>query len=381
MRAQRCRVGRALWPLWLLATVLPAVGLVYDADCLNAEPRSECNDKVLWAMNQGFEEKPASFVGLTVHSSFRDFQAFFHNARMYNCSRPCFEEEEPCVVFGQGYPCLGDVTWAMHEGLPSHPQWYPLLTPGKATALEMAQTLYQQGHPGCPRPCGAGELYGHSVPYVPHVEYAAAEGWLITSTATHTGTSTTNTATTTSFTTTSATSSTQTTVTTRTTSSSTSTWTSSTQTSITSTTRTQTTRTHTTRTQTTSTGTTTTPKAETMPADPFANWMQPQQPTTTPLELPAFSDIWGFPSRLDALQTPAMRGVGPDAALRGASASLAASGAGVAFAFVVAGVCTLRRFPSAGAQFRPNFDEEVIDQEEGLMSSGGMALLSVSSGG
>ena len=56
-------------------------------------------------------------MGLTVHSNYSEFQAYFYNAGMHECPRPCMPQalsqwllglvwgqEEPCVEFGTAYP-------------------------------------------------------------------------------------------------------------------------------------------------------------------------------------------------------------------------------------------------------------------------------------
>lgn len=133
------------------------------AQCQAPEIDSPCFDKVMAAMLDGFN--PEKFPGLTVRSSFTDFQAFFWNLGMYNCSRPCMPQEEACTTFNDAYPCYQDVLWARNEGYPSHPEWYPELSP-KSTLEDIAIVLYRHGQKGCPRPCDEGEANGHFVPYI-----------------------------------------------------------------------------------------------------------------------------------------------------------------------------------------------------------------------
>ncbi|CAE7469988.1 unnamed protein product, partial [Symbiodinium sp. CCMP2456] len=43
--------------------------------------------------------------------------AYFHNAGMHDCPRPCFPQEEECVKFSSAYPGMAKVAWARDVGM------------------------------------------------------------------------------------------------------------------------------------------------------------------------------------------------------------------------------------------------------------------------
>eukprot|EP00930_Biecheleria_cincta_P071063 TRINITY_DN58615_c0_g1_i1.p1 TRINITY_DN58615_c0_g1~~TRINITY_DN58615_c0_g1_i1.p1 ORF type:complete len:513 (-),score=73.40 TRINITY_DN58615_c0_g1_i1:287-1825(-) len=163
----------------ILAMLLPfTFGTGSDVEhCQNADWKGQCHKQIMNAMVHEFAKDPDSFPGLSVRSSFSDFQGFFWNQGMHGCPRPCMPREEVCVKFGPSYPCYQDVHWAMREGIGNHPDWYPELGP-QASALEVAQVLYRHGQPNCPRPCDADEGEGHAVPYTASSEFADSESWM-----------------------------------------------------------------------------------------------------------------------------------------------------------------------------------------------------------
>eukprot|EP00930_Biecheleria_cincta_P106308 TRINITY_DN996_c1_g1_i1.p1 TRINITY_DN996_c1_g1~~TRINITY_DN996_c1_g1_i1.p1 ORF type:complete len:439 (+),score=62.31 TRINITY_DN996_c1_g1_i1:88-1404(+) len=181
--------------------------------CQNAAAKTECYEEVMDAMLHGFARNPTDFIGLSIKSSFSDFQAYFHNTGMHGCPRPCIGQEQPCVKFGPGYPGMPDVNWAKQVGIPEHPEWYPDL-PYPASDKQIAQVLYMHGVQSCPRPCEDDEQEGHFVPVGDAPVYADSEGWLTSTTVTITRTRTnTDTATSSTATTATTTTTTQTTVT------------------------------------------------------------------------------------------------------------------------------------------------------------------------
>lgn len=129
--------------------------------CENAEGSSVCGAEVVKAMVDGFASNPEKFIGLTVHSTYSDFQAYFHNTGMHKCPRPCLPQEEKCVAFGPKYPGLKDVRWVRYDGMINHPQWFPELS-SDSTDVEIAKVLYMHGNKNCPRVCLADEEEGHS---------------------------------------------------------------------------------------------------------------------------------------------------------------------------------------------------------------------------
>jgi len=163
----------------VLALMLPcASGIGSDVEhCQNADWKGQCHKQVMNAMVHDFARDPDSFPGLSVRSTFSDFQAFFWNQGMHGCPRPCMPQEEVCVKFGPNYPCYQDVHWAKREGIGNHPDWYPELGP-QASSVEVAQVLYRHGQPNCPRPCDADEEDGHSMPYTASSEFADSESWM-----------------------------------------------------------------------------------------------------------------------------------------------------------------------------------------------------------
>ncbi|CAJ1387274.1 unnamed protein product [Effrenium voratum] len=134
-------------------------------------------------MQEGFALHPDQFVGLTVHSTYSEFQAYFYNAAMYECPRPCLPHEEPCVAFDQSYPGMQDVSWAMHTGMVQHPEWYPELS-SSSSARDVAHALYMRGLNKCPRICQAEESPGDFKPVVEGYVMAPSEGWLTTKSTT-----------------------------------------------------------------------------------------------------------------------------------------------------------------------------------------------------
>mmetsp|Transcript_19679 Transcript_19679/g.34909 ORF Transcript_19679/g.34909 Transcript_19679/m.34909 type:complete len:476 (-) Transcript_19679:119-1546(-) len=150
-----------------------------DMKCQNAQWKSDCHNQVMDAMLHDFAKNPDAYIGLTTRSSFTDFQAYFWNAGMYACPRPCMQQEEACVTFDAQYPCYRDALWAEKVGIANHPEWYPELGP-RATMEEIAAVLYQHGQPHCPRPCDRGEDAGHRVPYEASTEFTNSEAWMTT---------------------------------------------------------------------------------------------------------------------------------------------------------------------------------------------------------
>mmetsp|Transcript_14803 Transcript_14803/g.16104 ORF Transcript_14803/g.16104 Transcript_14803/m.16104 type:complete len:120 (-) Transcript_14803:1-360(-) len=114
-------------------------------------------------MTHDFVLHPNRFIGLSVKSSYTDFQAYYHNAGMYNCPRPCFEMEQACVPWSVNFPGMGQIK-GMRSQMANHPNWWPELS-SKSSDREIAKALYTRGQEGIPRVCEADEAPGHHVPY------------------------------------------------------------------------------------------------------------------------------------------------------------------------------------------------------------------------
>lgn len=132
-------------------------------------------------MDNGFEKSSKSFVGLSVNSTYADFQAYFYNAGMHRCPRPCLPQEEPCVKFGPRYPGMEKVKWVRSHGMVEHPERYPELSLAASSDKEIANTLYMHGVRGCERVCDDDEEEGHFVAQ-PDAGDAPllSEGWMTT---------------------------------------------------------------------------------------------------------------------------------------------------------------------------------------------------------
>ncbi|CAK8992856.1 Midasin (Dynein-related AAA-ATPase mdn1) (MIDAS-containing protein) [Durusdinium trenchii] len=116
---------------------------------------------VIKAMTHDFVLHPDQFVGLTIQSSYTDFQAYFHNAQMHTCPRPCLPMEQACVPYSPSFPGMSQIN-ALRLQRVDHPDWYPELS-SKSTDQDFAKVLYQRGTPGVPRVCEADEAAGHFV--------------------------------------------------------------------------------------------------------------------------------------------------------------------------------------------------------------------------
>lgn len=150
-------------PRFVLILALVARLATAEKKCENSGGDSECGLQVVKAMVDGFAKHPEKFIGLTVHSSYSDFQAYFHNTGMHGCPRPCLPQEEKCVKFGPVYPGMKAVLWVRNDGMRNHPQWFPELSSGSSD-LEIAKVLYQHGNKETPRVCQDDEEEGHFVP-------------------------------------------------------------------------------------------------------------------------------------------------------------------------------------------------------------------------
>jgi len=104
------------------------------------------------------------YPGVDGNSSLEQFQRVLAMQGNPDCSDPCFPSttttttattttsQECCCVASEGSPCFDEVTWAMTDGVHSHPEWYPGLS-STSTFVEFQQAVYESGGTTCPAPC------------------------------------------------------------------------------------------------------------------------------------------------------------------------------------------------------------------------------------
>jgi len=131
----------------------------------------ECYEQVEWAMHVGIVSHPEWYPGLTLTSSFEEFQARLHNINHGYCPEPCLLPQPSAAPTGpvstpatteppvmacrravRGEECYEQVEWAMHVGIMSHPEWYPGLTQNSSFE-EVQARLHNINHGYCPEPC------------------------------------------------------------------------------------------------------------------------------------------------------------------------------------------------------------------------------------
>jgi len=59
------------------------------SSCHTARAGEGCFDKVKWASTEGISKDAKLYPGLTLESTFEDFQAYFHKAQYGGCQQPC----------------------------------------------------------------------------------------------------------------------------------------------------------------------------------------------------------------------------------------------------------------------------------------------------
>jgi len=148
-----------MWFRFLVA----AATLQLSLQCANMPGNSECGRAVVKAMTHDFVLHPDRFIGLSVKSSYTEFQAYFHNADMHACPRPCLRMEQACVPWSPNFPGVDQIA-GMHAQMEQHPNWWPELS-SKSSDKEIAKALYTRGTAGIPRVCEADEAPGHHVDY------------------------------------------------------------------------------------------------------------------------------------------------------------------------------------------------------------------------
>jgi len=146
-----------------LSTALP---LAPEGACHTAvEGESECYERVDWAMRFGIYSDPDWYPGLSVTSSFVEFQAWLHSSGDHGCPKPCPTMAQPSTaaplapeaachtaVQGEESECYEHADWAMRFGIYSHPDWYPGLSV-TSSFVDFQAWLHSKGELGCPKPC------------------------------------------------------------------------------------------------------------------------------------------------------------------------------------------------------------------------------------
>lgn len=93
------------------------------APCHTAESGEPCYASVLWASRTGIKKDPENYTGLTVNSTFEEFQAYLMEKQEPEGS-PCPEPCPPCHTAELGEACYDTVMWSMREGINLHPSRY-----------------------------------------------------------------------------------------------------------------------------------------------------------------------------------------------------------------------------------------------------------------
>merc|ERR1712060_274229 len=120
--------------------------------CTTAQKGDTCFMHVRWAMQTGVVVHPEWYHGLSVESSFEEFQKLLRRNSRHNCPKPCPTVHMKCHTAVQGETCHRHVRWAMRTGIKAVPSWYPTLT--KDSSFESFQArLHHLHHGDCPRPC------------------------------------------------------------------------------------------------------------------------------------------------------------------------------------------------------------------------------------
>lgn len=112
-------------------------------------------------MTHGFAQHPEHYIGLSVHSTYSAFQAYYHNGDMHFCPRPCLKMEQACVPFTPSFPGMDHIAECRKQ-MVQQPEAFPELS-SDSTDQEVAKALYMRGAPGVPRVCEDDERPGHAV--------------------------------------------------------------------------------------------------------------------------------------------------------------------------------------------------------------------------
>jgi len=119
--------------------------------CHTASPGEACYSAALWAQSTGIHANPSWYPGLSIQSSFEEFQMFiYHHNRTLCPNEPC-EPDQTCHTTEYGEACYEALRWDMSDGIHGYPEWYPGLHP--ASSLEDFQMLkHRINRTTCPRP-------------------------------------------------------------------------------------------------------------------------------------------------------------------------------------------------------------------------------------
>jgi len=159
-----CRALSVLGLVGVVVSESPIAGSLRGAgsaqeECRQVVDGEECYTAVRWAMDVGIKAHPDWYPELTPQSPFESFQFHLHNIQHANCPKPCDSMSsttdapvEECRRAVEGEDCHRQVTWAMTEGIYSHPQWYPELT-SNSSFDAFQEHLYHFDHGYCPKPC------------------------------------------------------------------------------------------------------------------------------------------------------------------------------------------------------------------------------------
>lgn len=134
--------------------------------CKDALPGDECFVYVKWAMRTGIHEHPNWYKGITAKSSFYDFQRVLNKEGHGSCPVPCGSKDanqrrspfrdisgsKDCEDPSSSDQCYETVSWARHNGILEHPEWYDPLN-RTSTFQEFQTLLHDEGHGGCSLPC------------------------------------------------------------------------------------------------------------------------------------------------------------------------------------------------------------------------------------
>jgi len=71
------------------AAAIPPTTSATQHGCSTAARNSTCGVNVRWAMQQGIDEQPSWYKGLSKDSSFEAFQALLHERGQHKCPKPC----------------------------------------------------------------------------------------------------------------------------------------------------------------------------------------------------------------------------------------------------------------------------------------------------
>jgi len=128
-------------------------------------------------MQDGIYAHPDWYPSLRASSPFEGFQAQVHADDATLCPEPCAPRVEAChTATPSDTGCWDAVSWAMHDGIFSNPEWYPRLAPF-ASGLEEFQAAIHASTPHlCPRPCELHYTVSGDTPYRGHQQKDVVKG-------------------------------------------------------------------------------------------------------------------------------------------------------------------------------------------------------------